>query len=693
MDESNRPEDAGLEGVRRRHSVHSVHHDQAEEDAGDATSSASTFSPTRPSLDASSTVRAAVSERRPDPPSRTPGSTPSVPRVRFSEDIERNAGGDSIIAPASSPPIFEHTATSTRTGAAAEDHPAPSPLSLRTDLEPSPRPGHLGSPSRHASQRSPLPASLSSPPSPQTTGISPTRRNRGYSLRRTLFARGAQGQDATSALDESFQLEEQRSDGTRMGNAEVESQLGDDHGKTADEARHGLGLPAHVYAPAPRGSTLPNYESWLRQRAARARILQKARKAFSGARKAILRIQEIPPSKDGRHLDLDVLRRKSLIDERTGRPYISNVIRSSRYTVWTFLPRQLFAQFSKLANFYFLCVSILQMIPTLSTTGTYTTIVPLLVFVSLSMGKEGYDDYRRYRLDKIENRKTAEVLRADQPANSITHGEGAASPSAATLKWTKVKWEDVQVGDIVKLERDDAAPADLVLLHAKGPNNIAYIETMALDGETSLKSKQPLPGLAKQCGDEQALAQSQAHFVVEDPNLDLYSFEGKVTVADDTKPLTNNEVIYRGSILRNTKTAYGMVIYSGEECKIRMNATKNPRIKAPALQAKVNKVVIIIVIFVVALSIFNTCAYQIWSARTERKSWYLTDARVAFFPIFASFIIMFNTLIPLSLYVSLEIVKLAQIYLMNDIDMYDEVSDTPMEPRTSTINEELGQVR
>ena len=50
-------------------------------------------------------------------------------------------------------------------------------------------------------------------------------------------------------------------------------------------------------------------------------------------------------------------------------------------------------------------------------------------------------------------------------------------------------------------------------------------------------------------------------------------------------------------------------------------------------------------------------------------------------------------MVPLSLYVSLEIVKAFQVYLMNDIEMYDEGSNTPMEARTNTINEELGQVK
>ena len=412
-------------------------------------------------------------------------------------------------------------------------------------------------------------------------------------------------------------------------------------------------------------------------------------------RKTILRTDEPPPSKDGRHVDLDPLRKEGLIDERYHRQHIDNTIRSSRYTLWNFFPRQLVAQFSKLANFYFLCVSILQMIPTLSTTGTYTTIIPLMIFVSISMAKEGYDDLRRYRLDKVENNKDAIILRASPPADSSSPSNDPAMSreEEEAQRWIPIKWHNLNVGDIVRLKRNEDVPADMVLLQASGPNGIAYIETMALDGETNLKSKQASPLLAKGCGSMQGMMNYRAHLVVEDPNVDLYKFEGKVSVSDDTQPLTNDQVIYRGSTLRNTQEAIGMIIYTGEECKIRMNATKNPRIKAPSLQARVNRIVIVLVAFVISLAVFNTAAYEVWSADTERKSWYLTNAKVPVFPVLASFVIIFNTLIPLSLYVSLEIIKLGQVFLMNDIDMYDEASDTPMEPRTSTINEELGQVR
>ncbi|KAK1020859.1 drs2 neo1 protein, partial [Friedmanniomyces endolithicus] len=233
----------------------------------------------------------------------------------------------------------------------------------------------------------------------------------------------------------------------------------------------------------------------------------------------------------------------------------------------------------------------------------------------------------------------------------------------------------------------------LVLLRSTGANDLAYVETMALDGETNLKPKQPPSCLVELYNSEDSIRVNQADLVVEDPNLDLYNFEGKVTTGGRTAPLTNNEVLYRGSILRNTPDAIGVVIYSGEECKIRMNANKNPRIKAPSLQAIVNKVVLIIVCFVVFLALFNTIAYRVWHGTKSNRRWYLIRAKVPFAHTLVTFIIMFNTMIPLSLYVSMEIIKVVQMLLLNsDIDMYDEVSDTPLEARTSTINEELGQV-
>ncbi|KAF2646143.1 phospholipid-translocating P-type ATPase [Massarina eburnea CBS 473.64] len=436
---------------------------------------------------------------------------------------------------------------------------------------------------------------------------------------------------------------------------------------------------------------LRNYDTWW-QTKKKTGCLERARDWGIRAQKFLLRIKDIPPSKDGRHIYLDPSRQEPLTDERTNQPYVSNWIRSTRYSAWNFVPRQLIAQFSKLANFYFLCISILQMIPGLSTTGMYTTIVPLMFFVTVSITKEGYDDLRRYRLDKAENNRETKVLKAARRPSDYGQGSEGGAPSVDEMDWETVKWQDIDVGDVVKLGRNEAAPADLALLHTHGENSVAYVETMALDGETNLKSKQTTASMSKAIESQEDILACQAEVVVEDPNQDLYSFEGRVAVDGKNAPLTLNEIIFRGSILRNTPDAVGLVIYSGEECRIRMNANKNPRIKAPALQFLVNRIVILIVVFVILLAFFNTIAYRIWR-REEDNMFYLSGTSVAFFPSLTSFIIMFNTMIPLSLYVSLEIIKLAQMFFLHtDIDMYDPKSDTPCEPRTSTINEELGQI-
>lgn len=539
------------------------------------------------------------------------------------------------------------------------------------------------------------------PPSPESAGRSRSR-NRGYSLRRSIFNKTINSTEKDDlALAELGEVKEASSDVT-LAQAPAAETL------TAADEKHALSVAptatldsTHKDDASPYVSSDPSekgfkeqfsvsvaQEKWLQKKATTAVAVARFQAVMTSIQKFILRIQDIPPTKDGRHIDLNPSMVGSMIDERTQKPYIGNFIRSSRYSLWSFFPRQFFAQFTKVANFYFLIVAILQMIPGLSTTGTYTTIVPLLIFVGISMGKEGFDDWRRYRLDKEENNRDTWVLR---PGHG-TIQDGASMISNAQ-DWERIKCEEIRVGDVIKLVRDQPIPADIALLHASGPNGVAYIETMALDGETNLKNKQPCQPVSKVCSTVEDINSNSLHFVLEDPNLDLYKFDGHVTVNGQEKlPLTNNEIVYRGSILRNTDRALGMVIYTGEECKIRMNANKNPRIKRPALQDKVNRVVMLIVVLVVILAVVCTVAYKFWSQDVEQHSWYLDNASVSYGPIFTSFLIMFNTMIPISLYVSMEIVKVAQMLLLNDIDMYDPETDTPLEARTSTINEELGQV-
>ncbi|KAK0364341.1 drs2 neo1 protein [Friedmanniomyces endolithicus] len=432
----------------------------------------------------------------------------------------------------------------------------------------------------------------------------------------------------------------------------------------------------------------------------------------------VLRRKPLPPSKDGRHIPLRAALERPLLDERRGRSYISNSVVSGRYTIWDFLPKQLWFQCTRLHNFYFLCIGIPQTIPGLSTTGSYTTILPLTFFILLTIGKEGWDDVKRHKMDKSENNQYATVLRkrraavdgaasshglartlslsgmlswASKMANDVVD-EVLERDEDVDLQWAKVRWRDMKVGDIVKLRRDEAVPADLALLYADGEDGIAYVETMALDGETNLKSKQAPRGL-RICSNISGIKKCAADFVCEDPNRNLYDFNGRVTINDTTIPLTLSEVLYRGTTLRNTTHAIGLVLNTGEECKIRMNSHNRPAAKKPRLERYANQVVLFLIGYVVILSVGVSMGYVIWHQHLEVRAWYLNNAYVDFGQIIVGFLIMFNNVIPLSLFVSLEIVKIGQMILVhNDKEMYDEETNTPMVCNTNTILENLGQV-
>ncbi|KAI3397403.1 hypothetical protein diail_10734 [Diaporthe ilicicola] len=427
----------------------------------------------------------------------------------------------------------------------------------------------------------------------------------------------------------------------------------------------------------------------------------------------LLRQKTLAPSANGRVIPLDPARSSQLVDERRGHAFISNIIRTSRYNVFNFFPKQLFFQFSRLGNFYFLCVGIPQTIPGISTTGNITTILPLLFFVLLTIAKEGYDDYKRHRLDNVENAQPTTALRhaAENAAADRLDGWAQAAswfkrlhtkqpgvPASVTsevvdgLQWARTKWKQLRVGDIVKLSRDDEVPADLILLHADGENGLAYVETMALDGETNLKSKQVLPEFDG-CDTIRGILKCQAELIVEDPNADLYNFDGRAAVNGKTVPLTLNEVVYRGSVLRNTPCAVGLVINTGEETKIRMNANRHPKAKIPALEAVYNRVVLSLVFYVICLTMGCSIGYLLWQRSSEESAWYVNGQRVAAEEIIIGYAIMFNNIIPLALYVSLEIIKLGQMLMLNgDIGLYDAVSDTPARCNTNTILENLGQI-
>ncbi|MED6135997.1 putative phospholipid-transporting ATPase 4 [Stylosanthes scabra] len=275
--------------------------------------------------------------------------------------------------------------------------------------------------------------------------------------------------------------------------------------------------------------------------------------------------------------------------------YCKNHISTTKYNVITFLPTALFEQFRRVANIYFLLAALLSVFP-ISPFSPISMIAPLAFVVGLSMAKEALEDSRRFLQDrKVNNR-------------NVSHhaGNGVFEPKA---------WKDIRVGDVVKVEKDEFFPADLLFLSSSYEDGICYVETMNLDGETNLKVKRSL-----------------------EATLGLDSDE---TFKDFTGTIQGEDPNPRFMV----KTKY----------------------KAPSS----------------------------WFLRPDNIEVQYDPQKLGLAGLshLVTALILYGYLIPISLYVSIEIVKVLQASFINkDIHMYDEETGTAADARTSNLNEELGQV-
>ncbi|KAI0060491.1 calcium transporting ATPase [Artomyces pyxidatus] len=363
--------------------------------------------------------------------------------------------------------------------------------------------------------------------------------------------------------------------------------------------------------------------------------------------------------------------------------FLSNYVSTTKYNVATFIPKFLFEQFSKYANLFFLFTACIQQIPGVSPTNKWTTIAPLSVVLLASAFKEVQEDLKRYQSDSELNARRAKLL-------------------TPTASFAPTKWKDIKVGDVVRLENNDFIPADLILLSSSEPEGFCYIETSNLDGETNLKIKQASPHTSSLTSPHLVTA-LHGSMRSEQPNNSLYTYEGTldlVTSAGFPKqvPLGPDQLLLRGAQIRNTPWAYGLVVFTGHETKLMRNATAAP-IKRTAVEKQVNIQIVFLFILLLALSVGSTVGSSIRSWFFAEKQWYLLETTSlggrakGFIEDILTFIILYNNLIPISLIVTMEVVKFQQAQLINsDLDMYYAKTDTPALCRTSSLVEELGQI-
>ncbi|CUA70090.1 phospholipid-translocating ATPase [Rhizoctonia solani] len=436
--------------------------------------------------------------------------------------------------------------------------------------------------------------------------------------------------------------------------------------------------------------------------------------------------------------------------------YAANQVVTSKYTILTFVPRNLLEQFRRIANMFFLAIAILQFFPRFSTISPGLVLLPLIVVLAITAAKDGYEDIKRHQSDRQVNHSIVHVLRSEGHANHnvMRHKEKTFVPGVSLPKfvrrrktrdlnatsepsvnlekgtpesmqmsvlsthndpddlpppddnpgaphWEPTLWEDVKVGDFVKLHDRDSFPADIVICATSEEENVAYVETKNLDGETNLKSRHAVPELTHLRTAQDCAQAGPMMLEAEAPDVNMYRLNAAVLTESGKKsPIDLQTVFLRGTVLRNTRWATGIVLYTGVDSKIVLNSGGTPS-KRGKVERQMNPQVFINLIILAIMAVvcaivdstlekraFKNGAY--WMAFATQKD---DNPNINGLVTFANALITFQNVIPISLYISIEFVRTCQAaFIYFDREIYYAKNDTPTLARSWNLSDDLGQI-
>ena len=374
----------------------------------------------------------------------------------------------------------------------------------------------------------------------------------------------------------------------------------------------------------------------------------------------------------------------------------SNEIDTRKYNIFTFLPKALFFQFVRPANIYFLICAVLQCIPMISPLNPLTAVMPIVIVLSASLIREGMEDYARGQLDKQQNNEKCRKYNSENKS------------------WEKIKSGNLYVGDIISVKENSTFPADIILIDSNLPEGICYIETGTLDGEKTLKLKESSKftgGMLNNQGERNTSFHLEGVVFADKPNPELYQLNGKIHLKynlDTTNPngklnicdipLDSKQLLLKGAKLKNTQWVIGIVVYSGANCKIMKNS-KDPVTKYSSVEKLMNQALIYIFIFQGILCIISAVLRGFYYNKNNLKKAHdgfgytmYSYTKESFFNYF-TYLLLLNTLIPISLIITMEVVKIFQGYFMEkDKYSFSHLRKKFLRVNSVSLNEECGMV-
>ncbi|KAK1163093.1 phospholipid-transporting ATPase 11C-like isoform X2 [Acipenser oxyrinchus oxyrinchus] len=359
--------------------------------------------------------------------------------------------------------------------------------------------------------------------------------------------------------------------------------------------------------------------------------------------------------------------------------FCDNRIISSKYTVWNFLPKNLFEQFRRIANFYFLIIFLVQVIVD-TPTSPVTSGLPLFFVITVTAIKQGYEDWLRHKADNEVNKYLV----------SVQEDGGAVRKES----------EEIKVGDVVEVTEDETFPCDLILLQSTRDDGTCFVTTASLDGESNHKTHFTVADTEKH------LDSFYATIECEQPQPDLYKFVGRMHITKDgqepiVRSLGPENLLLKGATLKNTKKIYGVAVYTGMETKMALNYQGKSQ-KRSAVEKSINAFLIVYLCILISKALVCTTLKYVWQSHPGHdEPWYNQKTQkekdtfkfLKMFTDFLSFMVLFNFIIPVSMYVTVEMQKfLGSFFISWDKDFFDPEIQEGALVNTSDLNEELGQV-
>lgn len=249
--------------------------------------------------------------------------------------------------------------------------------------------------------------------------------------------------------------------------------------------------------------------------------------------------------------------------------------------------------------------------------------------------------------------------------------------------------------------KNEVIPADLLVVLSSAENGFCYLQTTNLDGESSLKPRESMIIFQDLVKDEKDLVKIKgSHLVVDPPDNNIYKVEGCLHLKNYEKSYFDiNNILLRGGTLKNVDYIYGIVIYTGRETKIMKNI-QNGSIKLSCIDYLLNRIVIYIIILAFLICIVCTTFGVLYYTNNSKSKSYIfyqnsTDNILALeiFKTFASFFTIFNTLIPISVMITLEVVKGIQVVVMQSDPLLKQQKDEKAKILSMKLHEDLGNVK